>query len=555
MGARSWLLYVARLWAAGLLLAGCSGAGYIAPTPTAGAQVEVSIQSTALAQPDACENRFVERDLGVSNGVRIREITTYLSNGSGVAAADLNEDGLTDLVFARIDRGALILWNQGDFTFKEQDLHGEFARMVSAADVDGDGRIDLAFTTTGLQDVLYYHNEGGGVFKKSSLPGVTYRAHALAWGDLNGDGMLDLVSGSYNTDLRQHMTDMEALKQSTGIVYYEQSAAGFVAQRLQQEAETLSIGLVDLNGDHRPDIWAANDFLAHDRVWTLDGAAWKLLQPFGQTSYSTMSVEWGDLNNNGQTNLFSSDMAPYDISTYNMAIWLPVMDKLEERHDPADPQIMANVLQVPAAPGKWASQADRYSVAATGWSWSSRFGDLDNDGFLDLYVVNGMIAKNLFDHLPNYELIEENQAFRGTGQRRFMRAPQWGLNATASGRGMVMADLNLDGKLDIIINNLRASAVIYENQLCGGEALEVDLRWPGSKNPYAIGAQLELHTSAGVLRRDVRASGGYLSTDPARIHFGFALDAQLLELVVRWPDGALSRISAPQAHTLLQVTR
>jgi hypothetical protein len=120
---------------------------------------------------------------------------------------------------------------------------------------------------------------------------------------------------------------------------------------------------------------------------------------------------------------------------------------------------------------------------------------------------------------------------------------------------MVMADLNMDGKLDVIINNLRASAQVFENRLCGGDALEVDLRWPESKNPYAIGAQLELHTSAGVLRRDVRASGGYLSTDPARMHFGFAAGTQLNELVVRWPDGATSRIASPQVHTLLQVSR
>jgi hypothetical protein len=194
-------------------------------------------------------------------------------------------------------------------------------------------------------------------------------------------------------------------------------------------------------------------------------------------------------------------------------------------------------------------------VDASGWSWAGRFGDLNNDGYLDLYIVNGMIAKNLFNHLPNDELIEENQAFRNTGKGRFSYASDWGLNATTSGRGMVMADLNMDGKLDIIVNNLRGPAQIFENRLCGGDALEVDLSWPESKNPYAIGAQLELHTSAGVLRRDVRASGGYLSTDPARMHFGFPSGTQLQELLVRWPDGKVSRIEDLKAHSLLKVTR
>ena len=555
MAKKTCLTLLGNVMVAALLLGGCTSVGYIAPTPTDGPQAVVQTQSSALAQPAACENRFVPHPLNVYNGVRIREITTYLSNGSGVAAADLNGDGLLDLVFARIDGGSVILWNQGNLAFKEQDLNNDYARMVSAVDVDGDGKIDLVFTSTGLQEVNYWHNEGGGAFKRGSLPGVTYRAHALAWGDLNGDGMLDLVTGSYDADLKQHMTDMDQLAKITGVVYYEQTSSGFVPQRLQPTAEALSIGLVDLNNDNRPDIYNANDFLAHDRVWTQDGASWKLIQPFEQTSYSTMSIEWGDLNNRGQTDIFTSDMNPYDITPYNMAVWLPVMDKLEERHDPNDPQIMANVLQVPVAKDQWRSISARSGVDATGWSWSGRFGDLDNDGFLDLYVVNGMIAKNLFDHLPNYELIEENQAFRNDAKGGFAHAPQWGLNSTLSGRGMVMADLNMDGNLDIIINNLRDTAMVYENRLCGGDALEVDLRWPESKNPYAIGAQLELHTSMGVLRRDVRASGGYLSTDPARVHFGFPAGTQLNELVVRWPDGAVSRLSSPMIHSLLQVTR
>ena len=166
-----------------------------------------------------------------------------------------------------------------------------------------------------------------------------------------------------------------------------------------------------------------------------------------------------------------------------------------------------------------------------------------------------MIAADLFGHLSNGELVEENQAFRNRGDGSFDRAPQWQLGATASGRGMIMADMDNDGDLDIVVNNLRGFAHLHENQLCSGASLQVDLAWSGSQNINAIGAQLALHTDKGILRRDVRSSGGYLSGDPVRMHFGFPADARLDRLEIQWPDGAVSVVSAPPHNSLLTVTR
>jgi hypothetical protein len=118
-----------------------------------------------------------------------------------------------------------------------------------------------------------------------------------------------------------------------------------------------------------------------------------------------------------------------------------------------------------------------------------------------------------------------------------------------------MADLNNDGRLDIVVNNLGSPAQLFENQLCGGESLEVDLTWPETLNSRAIGARLVLHTSMGDLSRDVRAESGYLSGDPSRIHFGFPADASLQRLDIRWPDGAHSAVSSLAPHELLTVAR
>jgi hypothetical protein len=248
-------------------------------------------------------------------------------------------------------------------------------------------------------------------------------------------------------------------------------------------------------------------------------------------------------------------MAPYDLSPKTMAAWLPAMQATQNPHVWGDPQINANMLQVQVAHGQWRNEAAARGIAASGWSWAGKFGDLDSDGWLDAYIVNGMIALDLFGHLPNAELVEENFAYRNSGAGVFEKAPRWQLNSTRSGRGMAMADMDGDGDLDIVVNNLRSSATLYENRLCGGENVQVDLRWPHSKNRFAIGAQLALHTRAGTFTRDVRASSGYLSGDAARVHFGVPRGAKIEMLEIRWPDGAVSRIAQPSAQNLITISR
>jgi len=221
----------------------------------------------------------------------------------------------------------------------------------------------------------------------------------------------------------------------------------------------------------------------------------------------------------------------------------------------SDTPTTENVLQVPDANGRFRNQAYDRMLDATGWSWSSKFGDLDNDGFQDIYAVNGMIAEELFNHLPNDELVEENRALRNDGSGYFVPAPEWGLGSTASGRGMSIADLDGDGDLDIVVNNLQSPAQLFENRLCGGHGLEVDLFWPDSRNTRAIGARLVVDTSVGRLYRDVRAASGYLSGDAARIHFGVPTGATLRSLEIQWPDGNVSQIDDPQPQTLLNISR
>jgi len=268
-----------------------------------------------------------------------------------------------------------------------------------------------------------------------------------------------------------------------------------------------------------------------------------------------MSLDTGDVDNNGHAEIFATDMKPANKDLATMARWLPMMKLMTKPLTSFDPQHVENTLQVNDGNGHWSNQGYERLIDSSGWSWSGKFGDLDNDGFLDIYVVNGMIASGLFDYLPNHELVEPNMAYQNNGRGSFMLASQWGLGSLASGRGMSMADLNGDGKLDIVVNNLQSPAQVFENRLCGGNGLAVDLFWPASGNTRAIGAQLALHTSAGTFYRDVRAVSGYLSGDPPQIHFGLPLGALAQRLEIRWPDGKISNITDPAAQTLIAVTR
>ena len=521
-------------------------------TITSDAQSDIAV-ITAQLQEKQCTGRFVTRELDhittTPNGFDIKQ---FEANGSGVAINDLDNDGDLDIVLANHGGLNSILWNEGNLNFRRKELtHGD-SRAVTIVDVDNDGWRDILFTRT-ISAPTYWHNLGNGRFEQQFLPDISQPLYSIAWADLDKDGDLDLVGASYDAVLLEAFGQDFLMNPQGGVFVYTNDDGIFRPTRLETSAQGLALVLVDINQDERLDIIVGNDFAVPDYIWVQSDDGWQETNPFNNFTYSTMSYDFADLNNDGVDEIFSTDMQPYETDENALSAWRPIIESLFSEERPADdPQMMQNILLMQSDAQTYDNMSDSLGIEATGWSWSGKFGDLDQDGFLDLYVVNGFMEYTIFGHLRNHELVEENQAFRNIEGDDMQRMPEWRLASLSSGRGMSMGDLDNDGDLDIVVNNLRAPAQFFENQLCTGDSLQVDLLW---ENHNVIGTTLILHTSAGSLRREVKSSSGYLSGDPDRIHFGFPQDASINELEIMWTDGATSLIQIAPDMRYITVAR
>ena len=554
------------------LVAGAAGAAGAPPAlaEVSAPAVDVSRQERPVAAGAACTGEFVTHPLPHTTVISPQRKPIFAGVGAALGINDLDGDGDLDLVLANLDGPSSILWNRGGLTFARRELAAGSARGVNVVDFDGDGWLDLILSHPGSPPSLWLSVEAPGSGKAAGAGGAGGAGHvatrsyrraeglgawhvlnAIALADPDRDGDLDLVGASYDAEIAELY---DGFVIGGGVVYYENDGGKLHARELVRHAQALALLLTDVDGDGRLDVLVGNDFELPDYLFRWTPAGFRLDDLLPRMPRNTMSLDAADVDNDGRFELFSADMKPYADDDATRAAW----QELSGNYDalPADdPQIEENVLLVGGVAEGFENRAGERGVDASGWSWSAKFADLDNDGLQDLYVVNGMYSERSFGHLPGAELVERNQAFRNEGGGRFRRAPEWGLGSTAGGRGMSTADLDGDGDLDVVVNNLRAPAELLENRLCGGASLQVDLRWPASGNTFAIGSRLTLHASTGRYLRETRSSSGFLSGDPNRVHFGFPANADLHRLEITWPDGARTTLPAPTPNTLLTLQR
>ena len=264
------------LASASLVLAGCAAQGQSSGSPRA--NVDASVQQIAFSKNSSCSESFVTHTLEHMTKARVGDHTVYDSNGSGVAVADLNRDGLQDIVLGNLDGSAHILWNQGDFKFKSSTLIDNLGleesgtRAVQIIDANADGMLDIVFTHT-RGGISLWDGDGKGNFKTRALDTVSIPAYTMLWDDLDGDGDIELVTASYDAILETESKDF-LTSNGGGVVVYDNQNGTLKPNRIMRESHSLAIALYDVNADGRRDLIVGNDFAVPDYIYLNTKTGW-----------------------------------------------------------------------------------------------------------------------------------------------------------------------------------------------------------------------------------------------------------------------------------------
>ncbi|HXB08445.1 MAG TPA: VCBS repeat-containing protein, partial [Puia sp.] len=535
-------------------------------------------------------------DITESEGLNVLTYE-YLYNGGGVAAGDINNDGLPDLLFTANNKPCKLFLNLGGMKFRDitreaglEGRPGGWKTGVTMADVNGDGLLDIYICYSGknaeLRGNQLFINQGNLHFKEEAaaygLNDSGYCTQA-AFFDYDNDGDLDMfllrhsVKKVDNMELANYRNELDPL---AGDKLYENRGGHFVdvSQKagLRQSPLTygLGIAIADINKDGWPDIYVTNDYNEPDYLYinnhdgTFTDAASRSFRHLAQFS---MGVDIADINNDGLPDVMNLDMLPEDNRRQKLL-------QLQENYESfqlmtgqgLQEQYMRNMLQLNNGDGTFSEIGQLAGVAATDWSWSPLLADFDNDGYKDLFITNGYLRdytnKDFLRYWGDYkirkamdrepvELMDLIKAmpssqlkkyiFRNNGDLTFTNMQSaWGIDQPAVSSGAVYADLDNDGDLDLVVNNINQDAFVYRNnsrEQGGGSFLSVKLVGKGG-NTAAIGAKVYAFNKGMTQYQEINPARGYLSCMPAEAHFGFGKATTADSLVIVWPDGLRQRM-------------
>ncbi|QXD16562.1 VCBS repeat-containing protein [Rhodocaloribacter litoris] len=564
-------------------------------------------------------------------------------NGAGVAVGDVDGDGLPDLYLARLRGPNALYRNRGGWRFEDvTEAAGvaapdRFSTGAVFADVDGDGDLDLLLTAMGGPHALFL-NDGTGRFTDASetagLRATPSGSTSMALADVDGDGDLDLYVAAYKTRsagdiFPPHVRSLERtvireegtykiapgfeehyalivreegllrIEKGEADVFYENTGGGrFRAVPWTDGAfrdedgrplpePPLDWGLAarfqDVNGDLVPDLYVCNDFESPDRFWLGDGRGGFRLVPrlaLRKTSLSTMSVAFSDVDRDGHLDFFLADMLSRDYRRRQTQVGLtiPMTTGIGEIDD--RPQVVQNTLQWNRGDGTYAEVARMSGVAASEWTWSSTFLDVDLDGYEDLLLTTGHTFdvqhadaqrremqrtaaltdpqgfRRLLLDFPGLYL--KNIAFRNRGDLTFEEVPDgWGLGSRPDvSHGMALGDFDGDGDLDVVVNRLHEAAGVFRNE---ATAPRLAVRLHGrAGNTQGIGARVRVYGGpVPVQEQEVTAGGQYLSGSEALLSFaagdGRGGVAANMTIEVRWRSGRRTRIEGVAGNRLYEI--
>lgn len=539
---------------------------------------------------------------GVEDGEDLN-ILTYRNfyNGGGVAIGDINNDKLPDIYFTANQLGNRLYLNKGNFVFEDITEQAGVAGSnawstgVTMADVNHDGLLDIYLSHAGSilgenRDNELFLNNGDLTFTEKAVElglndsGFSTQASFFDY-DLDGD--LDCYVLNNSFIMPGEMAGYEDKQELGGDRLYRNDGGTFTDAT--QEAGILSKGLSfglgvaigDVNKDYFPDIYVSNDYLERDYLYINQGNGTfkeELKNRADYCSVSSMGGDIADLNNDGYPEIISTDrLAADNYRLKAMAAYDPYYPKEGSDYY----QIGQNCLHRNDGQGSFQEMGMLAGIGASDWSWGALAFDFENDGKKDLFVSNGiqrelmdldfrafMSSNNIYGRIGNKEEIGlfpvisqlpsqpiSNYAFSNQGDLQFKdQAEQLGLGQPSFSNGSAYADLDNDGDMDLVVNNLNSIASIYRNQAesVGHHYLKVKFKGNDS-NPFGIGASVRIRTSDGMQVRQNFNGRGFQSSVEPEVLFGLGARENVQRLEVVWPDRksqVLENIAADQTLTL-----
>ncbi len=491
--------------------------------------------------------------------------------GTGVAIGDYDGDGHPDIFVVNKTESCRLFRNLGNWKFEDvtekagvgdkNDSAGIWKQGATFADVNNDGLLDIYVCRLNAPNLLYI-NQGDGTFKEEAAArglAVNDGSVMAAFCDYDRDGWLDVFVQTNWAETADHRHDQR------NYLFHNNGDGTFsdVSEKagISGKAQGHSATWWDYDGDGWPDLYVANDFTPADKLYhnNHDGTFTNTIDSVvPHTPFSSMGSDLGDVNNDGLMDFFVADMAAttHQKDQRTMAAARSLIRDLPD-NSPAAPFVMRNALYLNTGTGRFLEAASLAGIAATDWTWSVRFEDLDNDGRLDLQVTNGMhreshntdlaariAAAETFADKVRIEraspvLAERHLAFRNQGNLQFEDvSAAWGLDQKGVSFGAAFGDLDGDGDLDLVYANYKKSVTLLRNDSDTGHRVIFALRGTRS-NRFGVGAMVRIETNSGVQVRQLQLARGILSSSEPVIHFGLGDDTKINRMTVSWPSGVI----------------
>ena len=515
-------------------------------------------------------------------GERFREMTLGAVE-TGIAIADFDRDGRFDL-FVVSKNGPCALYRQVEpFTFTDiahaAGVAGDAAPScntgATAVDINQDGWPDLYVCRYGQPNLLYVNNGDGTFTERAHEHGLDLddaSVHAL-FADYDRDGALDCYLVTNILDFaKSPQGRRDYLLHNDGNGRFTDVSAQAGIWGLTQGHSALWL---DLNHDGWPDLYVANDFETPDRLYLNqgDGTFVDVIdERLPHVTYFSMGADAGDVNGDGLVDFLITDMRDR-----THAQFMAGMEEIGrglwemERVSTLIPHNAWNAVYLNTGTDRFTEVARLTGMAATGWTWSPRFGDIDNDGRLDVFYTSGMIRdfidpdlvdrQNLAPSLAARAAVFRNSpprrettlAYRNLGDLNFADvSAAWGLAHDGVSFGGSVVDLDGDGALDLVFTNYDAPPTVIRNRSAGGHSVLVKLAGR-APNRDGIGAELRLESAAGVQVRQLFTERGVVTSDPAVVHFGLGADTAIRRLTIRWPRGQVQVLEDLPVDRLLTI--